>query len=475
MRVMSRDIALNTIISVGARIIGIALSLLSLGITTRLLGAQGYGLYSTALTWAYLASFIADFGLYSILVREVGRAGPQEEKRIISHLFTLRLVSLLFFFASLLIIAAFFPDLFAVGMLGLALACVQYLFLSLSQVLMGAFQKHLRMGMVAVGEIVGRLLTAVALLYLFYLHPQSTSYELVLVLFNAGAGVLLLLNILNLQRFSPFGLAFDAGYWKHILIQASPLALSIILTTLYFKLDTLFIGYFRGQEEVGLYNVAYRFLENLIAFPAMFVGVLMPQLSHMAISDKEKFKKMFQGAFEVLFIISLPLVIGIFLEAQPLILLFGGEEFAASAGSLQILALAIGMIYFGSLFSSALIALDLQKHLALIYFIGAVFNITANFFIVPRWGFIGAAVTTLLTEALVTILMIQKIESWLTLQLAFRKVGPVLGASLAMAVVLYVTSLPILASVFVGVITYIGTLFLLKGITVQEIRDIMEG
>lgn len=471
---MFRRIAIHTIISFGARIIGVVLGFFSLGLTTRLLGAQGFGLYSTALTWAYLVSFLADLGLYSLLVREVSRVKEHEEREVVSHIFTLRLVSLLLFLGIALITAWWYPDAFGVSLLALTLASVQYFFLSLSQVLMGVFQKHLKMEWVALAEIVGRSVSVLGLLYLFYYAPQAAHYEMILLVFNVGSGILLCINIASAQKFIPFTLAFSAPYWKSLLRQASPIALSIILTTLYFKLDTLFIGYFRNQHEVGLYNAAYRLLENLIAFPAMFVGVLMPQLSQSALTDKSTFIRMFQGAFEVIAIIAFPLMVGIWWESGDIIALIAGPEFAASSRVLVILGVAMGMIYLGSLFSNALIALNMQRSLAWIYFWGAAFNITANIVVVPIWGFIGAGVTTLLTEALVSILMARHLEATLLTRLRFGRFTSIIIASIALALFLQFTTLPIVWSILLGVAIYGLVLVATGGISRQDIRMIIE-
>lgn len=471
---MFRDVALNVTLSFGGRIIAAGLGLFSLALTTRLLGAEGFGLYSTALAWAYIFSFFADLGLYSLMVREVSRASGEEEKYVASHIFTLRLVSLFVFLGMGIVIALLSPWTFGLTTFAITLASLQYLFLSTSQVLMGIFQKYLRMGAPAIADIAGRIVVVSALLFLLYVNPMVVQYQTILFIGAIGAGVISFITILRARRLVLFRLALDISYWKELLTHTFPIALSIILTAFYFKLDTLFIAFFRSQGEVGLYNGAYRILENMIFFPAAFVGILMPQLSRFALENRARFISLFQGIFDILLIITFPLTLGLVFESKAIMDLIGGSEFIAASRALEALALGMFMIFFGSLFSQGLIALGEQKRLAWIYFGGAAFNIIANFFIVPLWGYVGAAVTTLFTEALVTVLMMRAIESTISFTIRFSRLIPCATAALAMAGVLYVTDLPLLLSAALAIGVYGSALWMSGGVTKEDLTLLIQ-
>ncbi len=86
---LSKRIAYNTIIAAGARIIGLALSLVILGFITRYLGQAGFGYYATILAFLYFFTILADLGLYSICLRDISRPRA-DEKKIASNAFTLR-------------------------------------------------------------------------------------------------------------------------------------------------------------------------------------------------------------------------------------------------------------------------------------------------------------------------------------------------------------------------------------------------
>lgn len=467
---MLRKITINTIISFVSRIIGVILSFFSLGLVTRFLGPSKFGLYSTALTIMYIISFIADFGLYSLTVRELGRCSTkEEEENIFSHIFTIRLVSFILFFSIGLGIVFLLGLEFEVSRSALLIAALFYALMGFNQLFMGVFQKHLALTRPSINENVGRIIIFGGLAYLFFLKPLQADYVAVLIIYTAGTAYFFLANILQARKMISFRLSIDWKYWRHLLRQALPMALAVIFTALYFKMDTLYIAHFRGQEEVGLYNAAYKLLETLIFFPSLLVGVLMPELSRLALVDKERFKNMFQGVFDIILLGVIPLIAVLYIEAGPIMMLIAGKGFEGSANALGILAFGTGIIFFGALFSNALLALNLQKRLAFIYGIGAAFNIIANLLIVPYWGYIGAAVTTLFTEAIVTIFMVLQLEGTLFMRLRFRRNVPLLFSSAILILFLLFSHLPFIISILGGMILYGICLFATGAVTKKEI------
>lgn len=472
---MLRKIAINTIISFIARTVGVILSFFSLALVTRFLGTSKFGLYSTALTIAYIISFIADFGLYTLTVRELGRSSTrEEEERVFSHLFTIRLVGFILFFAIGLGVVFFLGLEFEVSKSALIISALFYILMGFNQLFVGVFQKHLALKGPSIHENIGRIIILGALAYLFFLHPLYADYRAVLIVYTAGTAYFFLINFLQVRKIVSFRLSIDWNYWKHLLRQAFPMALIAIFTALYFKMDTLYIAHFRGQNEVGLYNAAYKLLETLIFFPSLFVGVLMPELSRLALVDREQFKRMFQGAFDVILIGVIPLVILLYTQAEPIMRLIAGKSFEGSADALGILAFGTGIIFFGALFSNALLALNLQKQLAFIYGIGASFNIIANFLIVPHWGYIGAGVTTLFTEALVTFFMVSQLEGILFMRLTFKRIIPIFFSSAALIFFLLFFHFPFVLQAFGGIIVYVSCLFATGGVRKKEVLALLQ-
>jgi O-antigen/teichoic acid export membrane protein len=467
-----RKIAYNTVISGGARLIGVVLSLVSLGFVARYLGKEGFGNYSLILAFLYTFDSLADLGLYSLMVREISRPDA-DEKKIASNIFTIRLVAVLVFMGIASIIIWFFPYSSQVKS-GTLIAVISFIFLSMGQVLMGIFQKHLKTDRSAVADILGRV-AQLGLVILFI--------EINLGLFGAifaligGCFINFILLFIFARKHILFSLDFDFSYWKKIIKSTLPIAISIVLTLIYFKIDSIFLSLSAINRyspnpisDVGIYGIAYKILEGLIFFPAMFVGLIMPLLSNSVFTDPEKFKRIFQKATDILIIFIIPLIIGLLMLSLPIVVLIGGADFGASAQVLNVLAFAIGLIFLGNLFGNGIIALNRQKAGAWIYFISMIFNIVLNLIYIPKYRYVGAAATTTATEFLVTILMMILIYKTIHYLPKFNVIKPLIAGAVMAGFLYLFSSWNVFLLVGGGLVVYLLVLYIIGGIKKEEIQ-----
>ena len=467
---LTQKVAYNAAFSAVSRIIEVSLALIIIGLTTRYLGEGGFGDYIIVVTFIYIFSVIADLGLYSIVVREISREGADEEK-IVNNAFTLRTFAGLFILGSAFFISLLFPYSESVKY-GIAIAAAGFWILSNIQVLMGLFQKHLAMDKIAVAEIVGRI---VQLIFIILFIQFDFGFLYIISTIFLGS----LINFLLVLRFSSkyikIKFEFDFEIWKKLLKQSFPLAISAILVLIYFKLDTIFLSVMKSSEAVGVYGLSYKILENLIFFPAMIVGLTMPIMSRYVFIDRNRFRSVVQRTLNFLLIAVVPMVFGTILISDKIIKLIGGQAgFSDSPFVLNILMISLGFIFLGALFSNILIAANLQKRLAQIYFIGMVFNIITNIIYIPKYSYFGAAATTVATEILVTFLMIVVVYRALKFIPSFAVLLKSVLASLLMALALYhFNHLNILYLLILGGIVYLPTIYFLGGISKEEIRKLM--
>ncbi|HCX27662.1 MAG TPA: hypothetical protein DHI91_00800 [Candidatus Portnoybacteria bacterium] len=467
---LARKIALNTIISGAARVIGTLLALVAIGLTTRYLTKTEWGEYSIMLTFGSIFAVLADGGFYQLLVREISRPGADEAK-VASNIFTMKLFISFFIFALAPLVSIFFPY-STQACWGIAVGIVGFWFLSGSQVFMGIFQKYLRMDRAAIAELVGRLVQLV-LIWLFI--RWQLGFLWIVATLTLGGLVNFILIYQMAQKHLRVTWRFDFDFWRESFKQSYPLAISGILVMIYFSFGSLILSVFRPVAEVGIYRLAYKVLESLIFFPSMFVGLIMPILSSAALDDWARFKNILQKGYDVLMIFALPLVLGTPFVAGQTIKLLGGGLYPESIPVLNILIVAVGIIFFGTLFSFGLIALGRQKSLLWISAAGAVINLLLNFILIPRYSYTAAAIITVGTELLVTILM--AVAIWRTIHYlpGSRVALKSLLAALVMAAALwFIGSHNLLILLAVAAVVYFGVLYLVKGISVSEVRALIK-
>jgi O-antigen/teichoic acid export membrane protein len=425
---IARKVAYNVLFSSVSKILSTILALVAIGFITRYLGKEGFGNYATVLAFLSFFTAITDLGLYSIPVREISREGANENK-IMGNVFALRIASSLvvLIVAPLILLFFSYPADVKKGILIIAVA---FLFSSAYQVLNGIFQKNLAMDKVAIGELVGKVI--------------QVSIVVIAVKMRLGFDWIMLSLLLNMvvsfvivyfwsKKYSQFKIQFDFKYWKKFLKESAPMGIAAIIIFFYFKMDTILLSVMKTSADVGIYNAAYKVLENITFFPAMIAGLVLPIMSRHIFTNREEFVQISNKTFKVFILLVVPLVVGTWFLAGGIIRIIGGAGFAESAGVLRILVFALALIFFGQFFNTILIVGNLQKKLMVVLALVAVLNVVLNLIFIPKYSYVAAAYVSVITELAVVVLTayltIKKIKYYPKVE----KIYGILGSGLIMA------------------------------------------
>lgn len=167
---------------------------------------------------------------------------------------------------------------------------------------------------------------------------------------------------------------------------------------IYFRVDSVMLGLLVSDVEVGQYNLAYKIIEGAIFLPSLIMAVTFPGLSKSA-----KFQALFKKLFLILGVSGFIFGAFIFGFAPNLMSIAYGSEFQAQAPILRLLALTLFPVYWGHLATQALVALDRQKLYLFLTILAVITNVGLNLWLIPLRGARGAAISTLVTEILITL------------------------------------------------------------------------
>jgi O-antigen/teichoic acid export membrane protein len=477
---LTTKIAYNTIIQITSKIISTILALVTVAIITRQLGQNGFGEYITVLTFLSFFAIAADLGLTLITVQMISKPNI-DENRTLSNLFTLRLVSALLFLAPAPLVAIFFPYSHDIK-IGVILASFSFLFIALNQVLVGIFQKNLRMDKVSIAEIISRLFLLISVIVAFKLK-----YGLLTILFITSLSSLLnfLFHFYFSQKFTAIRLQFDWPLWREIMTKSWPLALTITLNLIYLKTDTLLLSIIDRPSnigilaEVGLYGAAYKVIDVLITLPFMFAGIILPIIT-LAWSQKqqEKFNNTLQKSFNVMAIIAVPLIFGTQLVAKDVMILVAGPDFVASGQILQILIIAAGMIFLGNMSAHAVIAIEKQKNIIKAYLFTAITSVIAYLLLIPHYSYFAAAWVTVYSETIVALASVYIVWKYTRTLPNLKIIIQTVLASLIMLVAMQTLHFLQITNLFVvittAIVVYFFFLFIFKGLNQKEIIAIFK-
>jgi O-antigen/teichoic acid export membrane protein len=197
-------------------------------------------------------------------------------------------------------------------------------------------------------------------------------------------------------------LAFDRPLWQSLVSQSIPIVLASSTEYVTLRSDTVLVSVFLGDYSTGLYGVAYN-VYVVAGIMAWIVSVgTFPTLSRYSVSQSPRRYLSLTlklnaglGAYGMILAGAVLLLSPIFLP------LLYGQEYSGALDPLRILACALPFVAVNRLMFQVLNASDRQRWTFRAAASGAIFNVAANLYSIPRFGLPAAAVTTVMTEALV--------------------------------------------------------------------------
>jgi O-antigen/teichoic acid export membrane protein len=176
-----------------------------------------------------------------------------------------------------------------------------------------------------------------------------------------------------------------------------PLGAATLVSALYFRCDVYFIQQWHGFQPVGGYNAAFRLIEALRLLPAAVMAVTFPLL--VRATDTEHVRKI--GA--ALGAIGAALAIVCAAGGSWIVPAVYGEGYAYAAPAFSILALALPLFFLNYALTHQVIGWDGHRAYLVIATVALAANVAANIAFIPSQGIAGAAISTVLTEIVVTI------------------------------------------------------------------------
>ena len=378
-----------TILILLARIASRVLALIGVVAIGNSLGDTRFGQMQTAVTYTALVGAITDVGFTALYVRE-GAREPHNLTRYFNNVASIKL----FLVAVALPLLA--GCLWFAGIESLLLPAFALLVLSGYSLLLRSTLYALQRLNFEIAEIVPETAVILGMALIgahihagpgFFLWAYVASYGFATVYFVA---VLLGTRILR-PRWE-----LDTQLFRKWIRAGIPLAITYVLTTVYFKLDVPILQHYRSYAEVGWYTFAYRPFEALLFIPATLRTVIFPVLSIYYRNAPNRVLASAEKLFKGLAIMGWPITVGLFLLAPQFNEILG--LYPQSAAALRILAIAVVFMFVDNTFAAVLNAIDRQKLYAYVALSGLAINFALNMVLIPQFGYIGASWATVATE-----------------------------------------------------------------------------
>ena len=245
-----------------------------------------------------------------------------------------------------------------------------------------------------------------------------------------------------------------------------------IATQVYTILDKTMIGYIvPDKSEVGYYEQAQKVINMLLTLVTSLGTVMVPRMANtFASGDKEQMKRYLQNSFKFTYTIAFPVMLGVIAVSANFVPIFFGEGYESVVPLINILAITILFIGMSNVTGTQLLLpTKRQKEFTISVTIGAIVNFVLNWIFIYHYRAIGGAITTVISEILVAGIQLWFLRKEWDLKEILKLARNNVIAGVLMFIVAYgigmVISNPVLGIVLqmaAGVAVYGITLLLLK-------------
>jgi len=330
------------------------------------------------------------------------------------------------------------------------------------------FQAFEKMEYSSLGSILGSALMLAGGLFAIYRGYSIMGFALIYVVSNA---LVLLYYIIIARRFG-IALRFelDHVFIKSLVRRALPFGIGGLFLVYYVWIDRVMLSVMVNNEAVGYYTAAYNLMGSLNFVPSAFVLSLFPLMAIFFKGSDKSLDKIFRMGIKYLYMLALPMAVGVTLLGKEIITLVYGPKFLPAGIALDILIWAEFFIFIDVLLGYLLLSMNKENITMINAGVGAALNIILNLILIPRLGIEGSAIATLATEFyffIVSFVVLRRFGHSVDLRTLLFK--PLAAASLMALFIISFNHLHLFVLVTISAALYFAILYLIKYISDEDV------
>jgi O-antigen/teichoic acid export membrane protein len=375
-------------------------------LAARRLGESGFGDFQFAFSYCAIWTSVADFGFSLVVLREASKFRDRLADYVGNTLLlriplAVLIYGLMILFLPVLeLIPAFRPSAEAVSTVSRLGA--SFLLSSLLLVFYAAFRTRDNTWFEGLGISLGALLTLV--FGLVALRRGAGAPGLGTAMLAASGVVFLLESAVAALRYGLYRFRVDFALLREIVRQAVPLGWGTVGYQIYYQSDVILLYIFHGRVAVGIYGAAYQLVTILLQAPVAYFKTVLPHFARAAHESQSRFERLLAETASLMASVSLPLSVSGCLLAGILIPIVYPSGYAGTASVFAVVVWVTAFAWIGQTFTNALIACGKSHWYQRYSLYAAAMNFSLNLVVIPRFGPLGAAATTVFTEAVVNAL-----------------------------------------------------------------------
>jgi len=402
--VSSSKLIKNTLFLSLVQAVNFVFPLITIPYISRIIGPEGYGIFNYSTAFIGYFTLLIAYGFDLTGTRKIAKADGNKNviNTVISEVLSARI--LLFLFSIILFVIALYffrpiqkdvltVSILFIGCLGTVIS-PQYIFQGLQELSIFAKLNFVR-GVINVALV-------------FTLIKKSDDYIFLAVLntfFIISINIFLFLYAIWKFKLSVKLISFLQSL--EIIFNERMIFFSTVVISLYTSTNTIVLGFFADNKEIGYYTTSQNFLNIVNSIIAMPLSTaLFPFVGKSFAISKENGINTIKKIMPIVFYLTLGASVCVLIFAPIVIKLFYGHKFDQSIPALQIISFLPFIIGMSNIFGIQLMLnMGMDKLFFKTTFIASIFGIILNIFMSKMWGYIGTAWNCLIIECFVTLLM----------------------------------------------------------------------
>lgn len=368
----------------------------------RVLSPKSIGEVSYAQNIVQYFIIFAFLGIPTYGIREISnvRNDSKQLNEVFSELYIINFISTLFFLILYLILIfinkTFFQSIYL------------YLIMSISLIfnifnIDWFFEGLEEYGYISTRNTIFKFISTLLLLIFVREKDDYLIFAFINVLGIAGNNIL---NIIYSKKYAVFifkNLNLKRHFKPILFLVFVNLAIQIYSLT-----DVSMLGYFCQKNIVAYYVYGIRIYGILIQILTAITMIIVPRISILYLKKQyNELNQLLSKTFNIIILLSLPMIVGIFFTANDIIIFLYGQEYIKSGKILKILSILLLITPTGYLLGSRVLFITKnEKKMIIPVTIGAIVNIVGNYIFIQYYNEVGAAWITVVSQLIMTIIYI---------------------------------------------------------------------
>lgn len=403
-------------------LLGAGLAFLTQIMLARVLGVTDFGIFSSAFAVVTLLAPLAGFGVAPFWLKAFGQEGWEARRWWKGSLqFTTLSTSLVMMTLAAWAIWGPHDATMSQAILILSLYIPSHL---LTELLTSRFQLEERYGALALWHIAPHFVRFASILLATHYYPSgqlssiALIYSIISILVSAAA--LYSLKSLHHETFSLKGhgakLSFatlEAPSFLNVFKESWPFGLAGLFYLIYFQSSIILLKYLDDADAAGLYNIALVIVSAVYLFPAvLYQKFLLPKIHRWAHHNETLLSESYIKGNIFMLSLGIAAALIIWTSSSWGILFLFGKELPEASQALRILAFAIPFRFVATSVGAVLATRDNMRRKIVCMGTVAAFSISSNIVLIPIYGIIGAAITTILGDALLLAMYYRSVKKY---------------------------------------------------------------